>query len=279
MAATISDSVGFKGKNHPADVRRIQDMIDLPVTGQITDAMVERIKVFQAAQAGLTGKSVDGRIDPGGKTLQALVKADFERWGMCSAVLTDADYKAAAANLNVEVALIKAVADVESHGDGFLPSGRPKILFERHLFSEATDNKYDVSHSSISNPTPGGYGAGGEHQYKRLYEAMASDYEAGLMSASWGKFQILGQNYHWAGFTSVGDFVDAMRESEQRHLTAFLNFIKNYGNCLGKLKNKNWTAFALKYNGPNEANDPGGPYHQRLEDAYDELVKDEGSEE
>ena len=36
--------------------------------------------------------------------------------------------------LNVEVAVIKAVAEVESRGDGFLADGKPKILFKPHIF-------------------------------------------------------------------------------------------------------------------------------------------------
>jgi len=34
----------------------------------------------------------------------------------------------------VETETIKAVAEVESSGDGFLASGHPKILFEPHVF-------------------------------------------------------------------------------------------------------------------------------------------------
>ena len=48
--------------------------------------------------------------------------------------LTEADYAAAAGRLGCSVAAIKAVAKVESKGSGFLPSGEPRILFERHVF-------------------------------------------------------------------------------------------------------------------------------------------------
>jgi hypothetical protein len=52
--------------------------------------------------------------------------------------LSDTDINATAANLNCEVAVVEAVCDVESGGGGFLPDGRPKILFEAHAFHNAT---------------------------------------------------------------------------------------------------------------------------------------------
>src|SRR6188768_1334770 len=36
--------------------------------------------------------------------------------------------------LGVEPAVIKAVAEVESKGSGFLPTGHPVVLFEPHVF-------------------------------------------------------------------------------------------------------------------------------------------------
>jgi N-acetylmuramidase len=49
--------------------------------------------------------------------------------------LTDADFARAAKELNVEVAAIHAVAEVEAAGAGFLPDGRPAILYEAHIFT------------------------------------------------------------------------------------------------------------------------------------------------
>lgn len=47
------------------------------------------------------------------------------------AALTAEDLARAARALDCEVALIKAVSEVESSGSGFLPSGKPKILSRR----------------------------------------------------------------------------------------------------------------------------------------------------
>lgn len=49
--------------------------------------------------------------------------------------ITESDYKRVAALLEVETAVVKAVAEVESGGrGGFLSDGRPVILFEGHIF-------------------------------------------------------------------------------------------------------------------------------------------------
>ena len=100
--------------------------------------------------------------------------------------LTEQDFKNAAKELNCEIAAIKAVAEVESKSDGFLPTDEPVILFERHIFSKLTKGLFDKSHPNISNPTPGGYGTVSQ-QHKRLQAAVALDRNAALMSASWGE--------------------------------------------------------------------------------------------
>ena len=48
--------------------------------------------------------------------------------------ITDEKWTALAETLQVEKAVLQAVADVESGGDGFLPGdpARPKVLFEGH---------------------------------------------------------------------------------------------------------------------------------------------------
>ncbi len=56
--------------------------------------------------------------------------------------LSNDDYCRAADKLQCEVASIKAVASVESRGNGFDMQDRPKILFERHKFAKYTNGKY-----------------------------------------------------------------------------------------------------------------------------------------
>ena len=162
--------------------------------------------------------------------------------------LQEQDFSKAAKSLNCDIAAIKAVAEVESKSDGFLPSDEPIILFERHIFSRLTKHIFDSSNPSISNPSPGGYGKVNQ-QHKKLQTAVALDRNAALMSASWGKFQIMGFNFTLAGFNSLQQFVTAMYTSEAEQLDAFINYIKNTF-LDDELRDKRWADFARKYNGP-----------------------------
>lgn len=180
--------------------------------------------------------------------------------------LTDGDIAAEAARLGCEPAAIRAVCEVESAGRGFLPDGRPKILFEAHLFGRLTGHRWDATHPSISAPrwNRALYGPGGGHQYDRLAAAMRLDRTAALESASWGMFQILGLNFGRCGFAAVEAFVTAMGESEGRHLLAFGEFCRS-GGLDRFLCCRDWVRFALGYNGPAAA---ANDYEARLSAAY-----------
>jgi N-acetylmuramidase len=184
--------------------------------------------------------------------------------------LTEADYQNAANQLGVEIACVKAVTSVESSGGGFFPSGRPKILFEAHLYARSTNQKYNQSNPNISSPKWNrALYAGGEKEYNRLQEAMSLDTPAALLSTSWGLFQIIGRNYKACGFSCVEDFVAAHVESEARQLDAFVKFIKANRMDI-HLKNKDWSAFAKAYNGPAfEKN----RYHIKMKEAYEKFSK------
>jgi uncharacterized protein (TIGR02594 family) len=168
----------------------------------------------------------------------------------------------AAAELGCEVAAIKAVIDVES-GGGFLEDGRPKILFERHLFCRLTDGRHDQAAPGISSSKAGGY-CGGAGEWDRFDEACLYDRDAALQSVSWGAFQILGTNYRAAGFGTLQDFYNAMFESADRHLEAFVNFVKT-NRLDDELRRRDWAGFARGYNGPAYWRNR---YDQKLAAAY-----------
>jgi hypothetical protein len=178
--------------------------------------------------------------------------------------LTEQDYSAAAELLGCEIASIKAVAEVESHGEGFYPDGFPVILFERHKFHKFTNGRFDKDYSEISNPTSGGYGAPGDNQRRKFKLAFTLDPLAAMKSCSWGKFQIMGFNFSSCGFPSVGKFVDAMKRSEGEQLLAFCRFVE--ASALdGFLRSKNWARFARGYNG---ADYEENRYDKKLAVAY-----------
>lgn len=177
--------------------------------------------------------------------------------------LTEQDYINAAKELGCEVAAIKAVAEVESRGSGFLPSGEPKILFERHRFYKYTNGEYSVSNPDLCNKTPGGYGKESD-QHTKLQRASILNREAALMSCSWGKFQVMGDNWQKLGYKSLQEFINKMYESEAGQLDSFVRYIKNF-RLLTYIRNKNWAKFAEFYNGPGyKANN----YDVKMEVAY-----------
>lgn len=183
--------------------------------------------------------------------------------------ISEKDYADNAALLGVEVAAIKAVAEVETSGSAFDDQGRPRILFERHYFHRLTHGHYDKLHPDISNSLAGGYGKFSA-QYGKLEKAYLLDAVAALESASWGRFQIMGNNYRAAGFDSVQEFVLALTRTEAAHLRAFASFVLAHHGLHNALQKKDWTAFAKAYNGKGyKAND----YDTKLKDAYGKFAK------
>jgi len=278
----IGTSVGREGVNRPEDVRLIQTLLNrhirppqspLSVDGRIGTKTIAAITDFQRRVVKLPYP--DGRVDPGGKTFRALVGTPIEspsRPGYAlplpgtGAGLTAEDFQRAAAALQCELACIQAVAEVESRGDGFLPSKRPKILFEAHIFSRLTQHRYDTSSPSISSRRwKKALYQGGEKEYDRLAKALALNPGAALESASWGRFQIMGYNYRLAGFLSVETFVAAMFKTEGQHLDAFVNFLRST-HLDAPLREKRWAAFARGYNGPGYAENK---YDVKLQQAYE----------
>ncbi|HEY5885666.1 MAG TPA: N-acetylmuramidase family protein [Pyrinomonadaceae bacterium] len=192
-------------------------------------------------------------------------------------LLTESDFKEAAEMLNCDVAAIKAVAEVESSGNGFLSDGRVKILFEGHQFHKHTKGAYTTSHPTIcykawtkqhytKGPNADVRGAG---ELARLEQAMSLDREAALKSASYGKFQIMGFNFGSCDFDNVEEFYEAMQASEGAQLKAFCCFIKA-NNLDGHLRKHRWASFARGYNGPAYAENK---YDKKLAAAHAKYSK------
>ncbi|SEA50729.1 N-acetylmuramidase family protein [Variovorax sp. YR216] len=186
--------------------------------------------------------------------------------------LAEADFARAAEALRCPVAAVKAVCEVEAPEGGFDAAGRPRILFEGHKFSAATGGRYDKAYPTLSYPvwTRQFYARGadanarnaGEHQ--RLQQAARLDRNAALASASWGKFQILGENFRACGFTTLQAFINAMYSSEGRQLEAFVAFVKHEG-LADEMRDLRWADFARRYNGPRYAENS---YDVKLAAAY-----------
>ncbi|SKB46928.1 N-acetylmuramidase family protein, partial [Luteibacter sp. 22Crub2.1] len=188
--------------------------------------------------------------------------------------LSEEDFVEAANDLQCEAEVIKAIAKVETGYPGpFFRPGEildegddivPTILYERHIFHRRTGGAYDLTHQEISDsahyvrklvhgeretPKKILYGDSVK-QYERLLKAYAISPHEALMSASWGAFQIMGFNYEACGHSSVDAFVRALSESESNHLKALVSFMKKNPRLLTAIRQKDWTAIAKNYNGP-----------------------------
>jgi peptidoglycan hydrolase-like protein with peptidoglycan-binding domain len=224
----------------------------LGVDGNYGPETAAAIQAFQTS----AGIAADGIVSPGSPTLQALQPAPAAgvpallqpQSSAPPSVLGDADYAAAAATLKCEVAVIKAVATVETGQSPFDAQGRPTILYEQRYFSRLTNHRYDATHPNISSMATGGYGPLSA-QYPKIVEAAALDLDNALRSASWGAFQIMGDNCRSAGFATPELMVAAMRTGVAAHLAAFVSFIQADPRLLAAVQSKNWTNFATVYNG------------------------------
>lgn len=184
--------------------------------------------------------------------------------------LSSSDIRNAAEQIGVEPCAVKAVVDVESGGDGFLPDGRVKILFEGHVFWKELQ-KRGINPELLKMPNivypkwDKSQYKGGAQEHERLNAAALVNKEAALRSASWGLFQIMGFNHRLCGFSSVQDFVDAQKESEANQLNSFCQFMKNEGLVLF-LKGLDFAGFARRYNGPGYAQNQ---YDVKMRKAYE----------
>lgn len=181
--------------------------------------------------------------------------------------LSKSGFAAAVDTLGIGMAELVAVLKVESKSCGFLPSRRPKILYERHVFHRLTGGAHTADHPDISNPVAGGY-AGNEAEYPRLEKAMRLDRAAALKSASWGAGQVMGENHRMVGYDDAESMVAAMQASEDEQLLAVVNFIKAR-RLDAALREHDWARFARGYNGPAYAKNK---YDLMLQGKYSEAL-------
>jgi len=163
--------------------------------------------------------------------------------------LSTVDIEAAAKELGVTPAHVQTVIEVESSGDPFA-DGRPTILFEPHRFSKATGGRFDKGHPTVSYPVwdPTKYPRSQAGRYAQLLQAIPLHVDAAFASASWGAFQVLGENYAVCGYESTYEFAVAQAYDECHQLEAFVRFVKARG-LDEALRAGAWARFAKGYNG------------------------------
>lgn len=188
--------------------------------------------------------SVDGKAGP---ATRAAIIAAFSN--PCAPAVNDADILVLASRLGCTTKQIRAVAKVESGGSAFDKQGRPKILFERHIFYRLTDGKYPIT--TFNQAKGGGYD---QDSWDKLTRATAYDVDAAFASASWGRFQVLGSHWKALGYPSPLEMAYSTVTSEAAHFEMLARFVEANGlkdelRALSGDPEDN-RAFAKAYNGP-----------------------------
>ena len=179
--------------------------------------------------------------------------------------LTTQDFIRSGQLIQCHPGLCEALALKETHGDAFLPDGRPKILFERHIFykrfpivrksgqtqAQLLADREVVAkvNPDICSPSRGGY-KGGAAEYERLARAQGYSDTAALESASWGQFQIMGFNARAMGYSTVQEFVRTQYQGVDQHLVALSRFILATPKALKAIRAGDAAGLAAAYNGP-----------------------------
>lgn len=179
-------------------------------------------------------------------------------------LLDDVDLPRIGAEIGVGEDEVHAVLDVEAPGSASDYKGRLKMLFEPHVFyrnlkGAARDRavREGLAYPQWKRDYP-------SDSYPRLERAMKIDATAALKSASWGRAQILGENYALAGFKTPQAMIEAFCADEENHLIAMVRFIKSKG-IDDELRRHDWAGFARGYNGAGYA---ANGYHTKLAAAF-----------
>lgn len=224
---------------------------------------------------------VDGLV--GLKTWSKLLEAEKNIFHFNDKLLSEEDLVDFSKNYDIELPKVKAVNEVESRGKGFLIHGRPKILFEGHVFwrelekrgvnpaNHVTERTKDILYKKWSIA----HYNGGSGEYTRLEKAagmsdLPAFHDAAYCAASWGAFQIMGFHYERLGYASVDHFATEMYEHEREHLKAFGKFIEHTDfkgkSLLAWLQQGNWAKFAEGYNGPGYKKNK---YDEKMKKAFE----------
>ena len=183
-------------------------------------------------------------------------------------MISDSQYKQSALDLKCSEALIRGFAEVESGKlGGFSAPSKPVVLFEGHWFYRYTKGKYAASHPHLCYPkwTKQFYCKNQADEWARFQEAVALDKTAALMSASYGKFQVMGFNFSICGYKDVESFFLDMCKSEDFHLEAFEQYVKNTG-LQDEMQRLDFAGLARGYNGSEYSKNK---YDEKIKKAYE----------
>ena len=250
---------GYIGK----EVGILCSLLKISGRSQFDEEMREKVISFQRSK----GLDADGIVGPA-TWLELYLNSRSSN----SPNIQESDYVWAGEYLGCSSAAVHAVVEVETGGrSGFLSSGNPQVLFEGHIFwRELKERGIDPEKYASSDPDivykswdKSKY-KGGESEWARLEKAMKISRPAAICSASFGLFQILGNNYSLCLCKSPEEFFNKMCESEILQFSLGLAFIEKSG-LSPYLASKDWAGFAKRYNGPGYASNS---YDTKLAQSY-----------
>lgn len=244
---------------------------DLEIDNFFGEKTESAVKEFQKKQ-GLKEDGVVGPMTAEALGVNKIPKAEvLDLDGKVAQSETDKYLAEVADNLNADINFVKAISEVESSGNGFLPDGRPKILFERHYMYRhlnklgLTPNEYQAIVPNIVNRKYGGY-VGGKGAYLRLEIAKSIDLESAYRSISTGAYQIMGAHYKRLGFGSAEEMYRYLSVSTENQIKVFEKFIETDERLLKSVQEKDFRTFARIYNGPKHKS-----YDKKIRNAYDKF--------
>ncbi|WP_435167106.1 N-acetylmuramidase family protein [Falsirhodobacter sp. 1013] len=183
--------------------------------------------------------------------------------------LTDYALSEISALIGVGEEELSAVMKVEAAQGGFDPQGRPRMIFEPHIFWRELPSakRKGAERAGLAHPVWGMKARPGD-SYGTLALAMMLDPVAALRSAAWGMGRIIGCHHKAAGYDTVQAMVAAFMDQEAAQLEGMVRFIQSEG-LDDDLRRHDWSAFARGYNGAGYA---AQGFHTKLAAAYAEAV-------
>lgn len=172
-------------------------------------------------------------------------------WQGTAVQMEPGSFEKAAERIGCDPAAIRAIWDVEAAGRGFLRDGSLIRRFEPHHMPGSRMGWRD----SLKIKTA--------LREQMFLDAYATAPDAALRASSWGGPQIMGFNCEAAGFDSAHEMVEAMADSENAHLDAFVTLILSWG-LDAAIRAHDWLTFATRYNGNGQA----PVYARKIEEAY-----------
>lgn len=182
-----------------------------------------------------------------------------------------------AKTLNIEVASLAAIIEVESGGVIFAKgmSGQyPVIRWEGHYFYRFLKGvERDLAvREGLASPNAGAVKNPSDQasRYRMMHRGMDINATSALSSVSMGVGQVMGSHWKALGFKSPAAMFERAMSGFKGQVEIMLAFIVENG-LVDELQRRDWSAFARAYNGKNYAKHG---YHTKIAKAYKRQLAD-----